>query len=247
MNKRSCVWNPAGSPRSTSPRSLGGLTTPSPHPAHVADLLNLLRPLHQFVPLGDCSPVATHRRPGVSQQQPPTTVTSGVPGDCAGHFRRAAVTHTPAATQRGGAVAKPRLPWKASLSAGRGPGERAGPRVRRGLRSLAGSAWLRPAASCFRRRCISAARSQSLARARRAGSRGGAGGGDSGAPTDLGTVPPPSLCHCGSAFPSLGTRRGKELRFINAINDAYQWDLLFQLRFMCLKESIPFYWALTVT
>lgn len=247
MNERSCVWNPAGSPCPTSPRSLGVSPPPVPTrptwltfstffgPFTSSCLLGIVPPSQPIA--GQESVNSNHPQQSLPGSPATARVTSGAP-----RWRS-----TPAATQRGGAVAKPRLPWKASLSAGRGPRARAGPRVRRGLRSVAGSAWLRPVPSCFRRRCISAARSQSLSHARRAGSRGGAGRGDSGASTDLGTVPPPSLCHCGSAFPSLGTRRGKELCFINAINDAYQWDLLFQLRFMCLKESIPFYWALTVT
>lgn len=93
-------------PPPTSFRPLGASacpTTPGPHWTHVTDLLNLLRPLHQFMPLGDCSPVATHRKPGVKVQSKPLqpqlpgclatlAVTSGAP-----QWRK-----TPVATRRGG-------------------------------------------------------------------------------------------------------------------------------------------------
>lgn len=93
-------------PPPTSFRPLGASacpTTPGPHWTHVTDLLNLLRSLHQFMPLGDCSPVATHRKPGVRVQSKPlqpqlpgclatVAVTSGAP-----QWRK-----TPVATRRGG-------------------------------------------------------------------------------------------------------------------------------------------------
>lgn len=71
--KRSDGWKPAGS-APHFPSLCGGPTVPSPHQAHATDLLNLLGPLHQFVPLGDCPPVATHRKPGVSPRQPPSRI-----------------------------------------------------------------------------------------------------------------------------------------------------------------------------
>ena len=89
IKERGCAWKPAG-PTPHLSSLPGGPTTLSPHRAQVADLLNLLGPLHQFVPLGDCSSVATHRKPGVrGSNSPPQNqlpgpqataeVTSGAP------------------------------------------------------------------------------------------------------------------------------------------------------------------------
>lgn len=52
----------------------------APPPAVPADLLDLLRPLHQLVPLGDCSSVATHPKAGVRSRskKKPDAAASGV-------------------------------------------------------------------------------------------------------------------------------------------------------------------------
>lgn len=137
-------------PPPTSFRPLGASacpTTPGPHWTHVTDLLNLLRSLHQFMPLGDCSPVATHRKPGVRVQSKPlqpqlpgclatVAVTSGAP-----QWRK-----TPVATRRGGvgwggvggAFAPPWLPWRTSLGAGLGPKAGAAAKRWMGLECQAG-------------------------------------------------------------------------------------------------------------
>lgn len=77
-------------------------------PAVPAYLLDLLRPLHQLVPLGDCSSVATHPKAGVRASAKTKTRDRRFRGLCRNrrHFRRSSMTQKPSRRNGGGATAR---------------------------------------------------------------------------------------------------------------------------------------------
>lgn len=172
------------------------------------------------MPLGDCSPVATHRKSGVRVNY--RTRQNQLPEALAiiSHFRRAAMTQHAVLTQRGGAVAKSRLPWRASLGAGRGPAACAaeGSRVLRVSRPLPP----RPAPSSFWW-ALDLCCTLEIARPRPGGAA------DSGAPCSW-------LLSLSSLCASVSALRGNGC-FSNAISGAYECNLLFSLHVSVYKKE----------
>lgn len=102
----------------------------APPPAVPAYLLDLLRPLHQLVPLGDCSSVATHPKAGVRASAKTKTRDRRFRGLGRNrrHFRRSSMTHKVVAPQRGRGhcthpLHDPGVPCSAAAAMGTLPGD----------------------------------------------------------------------------------------------------------------------------